>query len=90
MPIKFTKAQLAFLSIKFPDLDKEEFIKEALEYEPEVKPKRVAKEVPEEERCCAMKKDGQQCTKRHSKEGTMCAVHERQAAKQALLQEISV
>ena len=85
MPVKFTKAQLAFLAVKFNLLNTDELVKEALEFTPEKK--RVAKEVAPEERCISIKKDGQQCTKKHSKDGNMCAIHERQLAKQELLRE---
>ncbi len=78
MPVKFTKAQLAFLAVKFNILNTDELVAEALAFSPEKK--RVAKEVPAEERCISIKKDGKQCTKR-AKENEMCPVHLRQAFK---------
>jgi hypothetical protein len=71
--IKFTKAQMQFIKSKFPEIDELEFAKEAFDFEPK---KKVMKEVPEEERCVATKKNGERCTKKRGKEcGDMCSIH---------------
>lgn len=70
--IKFTKAQLQFLKSKF-EFDEVAFVKEAADFEPK---KKVMKEVPDDERCTATKKDGARCTKRRGKEcGDKCSIH---------------
>ncbi len=64
---------MQFLKSKFPQIDEVEFAKEALDFEPK---KKVMKEVPEEERCVAVKKDGERCTKRRGKDcGDKCSIH---------------
>jgi len=70
--IKFTKAQLQFLKSKF-EFDEVQFTKEALDFEPK---KKVMKEVPDNERCIATKKNGERCTKRRGKDcEDKCAIH---------------
>lgn len=71
--MKFTKVQMQFLKSKFPQIDEVEFQQEAIDYQPK---KKVMKEVPEEERCVATKKDGNRCTKRFTKDGgDKCSIH---------------
>jgi hypothetical protein len=72
--MKFTKAQMQFIKSKFPDLDEILFAKEALDFVPK---KKMIKEVPDEERCTATKKDGERCTKRRvpGNEKACCAIH---------------
>ena len=72
--MKFTKAQMQFIKSKFPEIDEVSFAQEAMDFAPK---KKVMKEVPENERCTATKKDGERCTKRHTKDGDKCAIHEK-------------
>lgn len=70
--IKFTKAQLQFLKSKF-EFDEVAFVEAAADFEPK---KKVMKEVPDAERCTAIKKDGERCTKRRGKEcEDKCNIH---------------
>lgn len=39
--------------------------------------KKIMKEVHEEERCVSLRKDGERCTKRHTKDGNKCSIHEK-------------
>ena len=71
--VKFTKEQLQFIKFYFEELDEIAFVTQALAFEPK---KKVMKEVPDEERCVATKKDGERCTKRRGKEcGDKCSIH---------------
>lgn len=72
--MKFTKAQMQFIMSKFPGTNEVEFQEEALAFLPK---KKIMKEVPEEERCVALRKDGERCTKRHTKDGNKCSIHEK-------------
>lgn len=76
--MKFTKVQMQFLKSKFPELDEVEFQMEAIAFVPK---KKVMKEVPEDERCVATKKDGERCTKRQSKDSDChkCSIHSKSA-----------
>jgi hypothetical protein len=64
---------MQFIKSKFPDLDEVLFVKEALEFVPK---KKVMKEVPDEERCVATKKNGERCTKKHTSDSLRCKIHE--------------
>jgi hypothetical protein len=72
--MKFTKAQMQFIKSKFPEIDEVSFAQEAIDFVPK---KKVMKEVPEDERCVALRKDGERCTKRHTKTGNKCTIHEK-------------
>lgn len=63
---------MQFIKSKFPELDEITFAQEALVFEPK---KKVMKEVPDELRCCATKKDGERCTKKASAGLDKCSIH---------------
>ena len=78
--MKFTREQLQFIKSKFPEMDEIVFAKEALEFSPI---KKQVKEIPDNERCCANKVDGNRCSKRVMKDSTKCSIHHGKAEKVA-------